>query len=139
MGYNLPVVPAAGSESIQRRPPERPPVDSRLLQANERTLLAWLRTGIALMTFGFVLARIGVWLHAIVASPAPGFGTAWMGGAFVALGVVASGAAVRRFVCARTAILAGKEIVTGRFPVIFGVAVTLLGALLSAFVLFRLR
>jgi len=29
--------------------------DPRTLQANERTLLAWLRTGLALITFGFVI------------------------------------------------------------------------------------
>lgn len=35
-----------------------PPVDPRLLMAAERTFLAWVRTGIALMAFGFVIARI---------------------------------------------------------------------------------
>ncbi|KAB2893150.1 MAG: DUF202 domain-containing protein, partial [Kofleriaceae bacterium] len=36
--------------------------DLRILQANERTLLAWVRTGLALMAFGFVIGRIAVWL-----------------------------------------------------------------------------
>jgi putative membrane protein len=39
------------------------PVDPRQLQANERTLLAWVRTGLALVTFGFVVAGIGAWLR----------------------------------------------------------------------------
>jgi putative membrane protein len=30
--------------------------------ANERTFLAWVRTNIALVSFGFVLARVGPWL-----------------------------------------------------------------------------
>lgn len=30
--------------------------------ANERTFLAWLRTDIALISLGFVLARLGPWL-----------------------------------------------------------------------------
>ena len=31
--------------------------------ANERTFLAWVRTNIALISLGFVLARVGPWLH----------------------------------------------------------------------------
>src|SRR5688572_27941501 len=41
-------------------PPER---DPRVYFAAERTLLAWVRTGLALMGFGFVVARIGLFLH----------------------------------------------------------------------------
>ncbi|MBE9106209.1 DUF202 domain-containing protein [Nostoc cf. edaphicum LEGE 07299] len=32
-------------------------------QANERTFLAWLRTSIALISFGFVIARFGIFLR----------------------------------------------------------------------------
>lgn len=39
--------------------------DLRILQANERTFLAWTRTGIALVVFGFALARVAVWLEPI--------------------------------------------------------------------------
>ena len=34
--------------------------------ANERTYLAWLRTGIAIIAFGFVLERFDIFLHTIV-------------------------------------------------------------------------
>lgn len=33
--------------------------------AAERTLLAWIRTGLALMGFGFVVARFGVFLQQV--------------------------------------------------------------------------
>ena len=33
--------------------------------ANERTLLTWIRTGIALMAFGFAIARFGLFLREI--------------------------------------------------------------------------
>src|SRR5215469_5482224 len=33
------------------------------LLANERTFLAWLRTSIAVMSLGFVIARFGLWLR----------------------------------------------------------------------------
>jgi putative membrane protein len=39
-----------------------PPGDPRVFFAAERTLLAWLRTGITLMAFGFVVARFGLFL-----------------------------------------------------------------------------
>lgn len=35
--------------------------------ANERTLLAWLRTAIALMGFGLVVARFGLFLESLLA------------------------------------------------------------------------
>ena len=64
-----------------------PRPDSRNLQANERTLLAWLRTGLALITFGFVLSRIDAWLHGIALPDAAVHGsvaTAWIGAGFIA-------------------------------------------------------
>lgn len=40
----------------------------RLHQANERTMLAWMRTALAMMGFGFVLARFGLFLREIAAA-----------------------------------------------------------------------
>ncbi len=37
--------------------------DPRVYMAAERTFLAWIRTGVALMAFGFVVARFGVFLR----------------------------------------------------------------------------
>ncbi len=43
--------------------------------AAERTFLAWIRTGIALMAFGFVVARLGLFLSSVsVAGAAPPLG-----------------------------------------------------------------
>lgn len=41
------------------------PADPRVRFAAERTLLAWMRTGLALMGFGFVVARFGLFLREI--------------------------------------------------------------------------
>ena len=38
---------------------EKPVADLRNYLAEERTLLAWIRTGVALMGFGVLLARFG--------------------------------------------------------------------------------
>src|SRR5579863_5945602 len=61
--------------------------------AAERTLLAWIRTGLALMGFGFVVARFGIFLqefqtiqHTTVAQP---YGSSlWFGTALIAVGVI---------------------------------------------------
>jgi putative membrane protein len=85
-----------GQISQARTMPE-PATDPRVYFAAERTLLAWLRTGIAIMAFGFVVARFGLFLRvlrlqAATAVPAgPGL-SPYVGTALVVLGVVATGA-----------------------------------------------
>lgn len=59
--------------------------------AAERTLLAWIRTGLAMMGFGFVVARFGLFLQQINlvarASVQPGSGwSLWFGTALIAIG-----------------------------------------------------
>src|SRR5213080_4231415 len=70
----------------------QPGADVRDHLAEERTLLAWIRTGLALMGFGFVVARFGLFLRELAAAggpahPSTGF-SAWIGTALVILGVV---------------------------------------------------
>ena len=55
--------------------PER---DPRVYFAAERTMLAWIRTGLAMMGFGFVVARF----------PGTGGGSLWAGTALVMMGVI---------------------------------------------------
>lgn len=64
--------------------------DPRVRFAAERTLLAWVRTGLALMGFGFVVARFGLFLKEI--APIEGFSrpggwSPWFGTALILLGV----------------------------------------------------
>jgi putative membrane protein len=64
--------------------------------AAERTLLAWIRTGLALMGFGFVVARFGLFLHQLQLvrnDNAPTLGHAygeslWFGTALIGAGIL---------------------------------------------------
>ena len=47
----------------------RPDSAARDHMANTRTLLAWLRTGIALIGLGFVVARFGLFLQQLGSQP----------------------------------------------------------------------
>lgn len=80
--------------------PASSPPDPRVLFAAERTLLAWVRTGIAMMGFGFVVARFGLFLRELAAAhdPAPpaarpGGVSLGVGTALVVLGVVVNAGA----------------------------------------------
>jgi putative membrane protein len=61
--------------------------------AVERTFLAWIRTGLALMGFGFVVARFGLFLQTLQATepthPVPVHGISpWFGTALIFAGVI---------------------------------------------------
>ncbi|MBL8819828.1 MAG: DUF202 domain-containing protein [Planctomyces sp.] len=108
--------------------------DPRIYFAAERTLLAWLRTAIAVIGLGFLVARFGVFLMLVRGqNPVNDQRTASMIGiAFVFLGaVMAGGAAIQHFRFSRT--LSGHER-PGRYSMTFSLCVAVL-ATASAVVL----
>lgn len=70
--------------------------DPRVYFASERTLLAWVRTGLTLMALGFVVARFGLFLTLMSASsvsPAGGQHSHWPSSALgIALVILGAGA-----------------------------------------------
>ena len=80
--------------------------------AAERTFLAWIRTGLALMGFGFVVARFGLFLQALETGQstyqARPYGLSfWFGTALIVLGVIVN------VVCARNHIRLVRELNRG--------------------------
>ncbi len=77
--------------------------DPRVLFAAERTLLAWNRTSLALIAFGFLVERAGMLIR--VLSPSgihAGQETAlfWLGAAFIILGVFAALVSMKQYTAA---------------------------------------
>jgi putative membrane protein len=75
--------------------------DPRVYLAAERTFLAWVRTSISLMGFGFVIARFALWTREFgypgkPASPANAGVSTWLGFGMVCVGVFVSVLAAAR-------------------------------------------
>lgn len=115
-----------------------PESDPRIFFAAERTLLAWLRTAIAVIGVGFVVSRFGLVLQMFsshVATAKSSLAAAILGVAFVVAGSVVSLAAVvqhRRFVMS----LPEKDLPRGYSDVLavwFSLFIACLGFLLAGY------
>lgn len=125
-------------------PDDRPSsveVDPRVTFAAERTVLAWLRTGLALMGFGFVVARFSLLVAelgpatqgAAEANPTAGL----VGAALVATGLLINVTASVRHVGTMRRLARGETIYpSARTPVAFG-AITAAGGVALLIVVVR--
>lgn len=74
--------------------------DPRVFFAAERTLLAWTRTSLTLMGFGFVIERFGLFLHVLMPSqgePLQRSISFWVGVAFILVGTAVALLAVVQY------------------------------------------
>ena len=101
-------------------------------------MLAWIRTGIALMAFGFAIARFGVFLRQVAnvgqlaVGPQHGLGSAWVGAALVAMGMLANLVATLRYAQIRRAIERGEVGAPNALMVyVFGATATIVGLVMT--------
>jgi len=109
------------------------PEDPRVRMAAERTLLAWVRTGLALMGFGFVVARFGLFLRMLagredLSTQGGGFSLA-LGIALVLLGVTVTLAAARQHAHILERLRRGEALVVPRWSL--GIVVSLVLGILG--------
>jgi putative membrane protein len=131
-------ITAVRTKSHKRSMPLRPEVLNQH-QANERTLLAWLRTGISMMGFGFAIAKFGLYMRELIAAghlqlpqaAAHHVGSGWIGTAFVAVGIFTNFFGTLHFRRMRSAIERGDADTPSSFlAYAIGAMTTLIGSIM---------
>jgi len=109
--------------------------------ANERTFLAWIRTCVAVISLGFVIARFGVWLRELAARLDPKIEVGntkfslLVGVAMMAFGSVLALLAAWRYHSINRAIDRGEFQVDRGLVILVTFSVALLGAAMIAYLL----
>lgn len=111
--------------------------------ANERTFLAWVRTSISVIVFGFVVAKFGITLREFLRlggqTAAEGRMSLLIGIGFMAMGIFMAIVAVYRYRVTLRRLESG-EFQPARGVVVFlGLVTALFGAILAIYLIFTAR
>ncbi len=115
--------------------------DPRVYFAAERTLLAWIRTGVGLMGFGFAIARFGLFLREMQSTQGSHtfdhqgvWGSPIAGVALIALGVIVNILSSYRYVQIIRELSQGSWIPSrvSRTAVVLSLLLAILGAAMAA-------
>ncbi len=135
----------SGSTPLQEAPSTRPSqylISGKVTDhlANERTFLAWIRTSLAIMGFGFVVERFGLLLREIGTKitnvPIPNHYSALVGITLTVLGVVVMAVALLNFLQARKAIDKGVFHPRRGFAIFMTILICLIGAIMAVYLYF---
>ena len=95
--------------------------------ANERTFLAWLRTGVAIVVLGFAIGRLALFLPEARGSSA----SIWLGTAAIAAGIALCFAGLLRYRHTRRGIEAGEVVPAGMLIEVVAFGAALFGLILA--------
>ena len=115
--------------------------------ANQRTFLAWLRTGVALIGLGFVVSRFGLFLRTITLGHSLNVSTvdqnyanyslsSLVGISMVILGIVFIGFALRNYLDTHNSIIKGSYLPKHIYIYLVSISLIVLGALVAFYLLF---
>jgi putative membrane protein len=125
------------TESESRKQPASKYVSDHL--ANERTFLAWVRTGIAVLAFGFVIERFGLLLHELGLKFGSKVSSAnyskWLGIIVVCFGIILLIVALFNFLHVRRSIEESRYRPVMFFAIVMTSIAALIGILLSLYLL----
>jgi len=111
--------------------------------ANERTFLAWIRTSVSIIVFGFVVAKFGITLRQLLRvqdRTIQQSGTSLaIGIAFMFFGIFLAVAALTRYQNTRRRLQDGHFEPAGRIITILGTVTALFGVILAAYVFYTSR
>src|SRR5271165_2842426 len=108
--------------------------------ANERTFLAWVRTSVAIVVFGFAIGRFAIAMRQLTefqgrGSRTTGF-SVWMGMSAILAGVVMVGAGLMRYRKTRDQLDAGKFEPAGFIVDLVTILTVLFGLALAGYLIY---
>jgi putative membrane protein len=108
--------------------------------ANERTFLAWVRTGIALVVFGFAIGRFAIAVRQLMqiqghVPPTAGL-SVWFGTIAIVAGVILTLAGLLRYRRTRAQLEAGKFEPAGFVVDLVGILVAFFGLALAFYLVY---
>lgn len=108
--------------------------------ANERTFLAWVRTGVAIVVFGFAIGRFAIAMRQLTALEGHGMRTVgfsvWMGTASIIAGIVMVVAGLGRYRRTRAQLEAGTFQPAGFVMDLVTILTVLFGLALAAYLIY---
>jgi putative membrane protein len=111
--------------------------------ANERTFLAWIRTSISIIVFGFVVAKFGITLREFLQTQSRGQSESGLslviGVGFMSMGILMALLSLVRYRATMKQLMAGRFEPADTVVTVLGVVAAVFGAILAGYLLFTAR